>query len=328
MALPCPVLSLFFSLSHSHFILSFLFSFLHPPFLFSFVLLFSFFVYLFVYLHLYRFYFSFCSLRLFYVYLSPITPVHSLLCLIFYQTPSYQYYYQNTKVLDFSAIHLSSFERYTDHLPRENKRQHKIDSVQKLLEPSVAKLIELSKKGLENRKFKQSFGEETLVMIPYFAQVQWRQAESILQNRPLYLNATYYSLITHFPGKSIMVAVQNDIDYDFIMTCGLLLKAVVKVTVGTSGHTKLPVAMLQEVISRIEKKDVLMKDVKYVFYCEAGASHRIAISFSTPSPHPSTCISFFVSIFSILFLILTFNISAFPPTPIASTPSPCLLYTH
>lgn len=107
-------------------------------------------------------------------------------------------------------------------------------------------------------------------MIPYFAQVQWRNAESTLANRPLYLNATYFSLLTHYPSDNIMVAVQNDADHEFILNSGLKLRAVIKVVITATGFTKLPVAMLKEVIRRIETDDPLVAGIKYVFYCEAG----------------------------------------------------------
>ena len=170
-------------------------------------------------------------------------------------------------VLEFAAIHLSSFERYNLHIPMKGKRSLLIREVHDLLHPSVEKLAHLNSQGIENSDFKQKIGSETLVMIPYFAQVQWRTAESTLQNRPLYLNATYYSLKSHF--DRFLVGVQNDLDYKFIANSGLSIESILRLEISVKGHTKLPVAMLQEVLRRIKTDDASVRGINYFLYVEA-----------------------------------------------------------
>ena len=178
-------------------------------------------------------------------------------------------------VLDFAGIHLSSFERYYHHLMKErDKRSKKIEEIQKLLAPSVEKLRIMHEYGVEDEGFKSSYGKETLVVIPYFAQKQWRTAESILQNRPLYLNATYFSLISHF--SKIAIAVQNEEDKRFAeKECGLSLHAILHLKINARGFTKLPVAALQEVARLAVAGDKLMEDINYVFYCEADMMYTM-----------------------------------------------------
>ena len=178
-------------------------------------------------------------------------------------------------VLDFAGIHLSSFERYYHHLMKDkDKRSRKIEQIQALLKPSVERLQLLHASGMADMPFKNTYGEETLVVIPYFAQKQWRTAESILQNRPLYLNATYYSLISHF--SKFVVAVQNREDKNFIeKESGLLLHAILQLKINAKGFTKLPVAALHEVTKLTMTGSKIMRNIKYVFYCEADMMYTM-----------------------------------------------------
>jgi hypothetical protein len=170
-------------------------------------------------------------------------------------------------VMDFAAMHLSSFERYSSHIKGSNKDDQLVQQVLSLLSPAINKLKETLIFGVDRSDFKRRIGAQTLVLIPYFAQVQWRTAESKLSNRPLYLNATYYSLKSHF--SRFIIAVQNDKDYNFVANSGLQVDNILRVEVGDGGHTKLPVAMLQHVIRGLRQGDEAYSNVKYVFYVEA-----------------------------------------------------------
>ena len=179
-------------------------------------------------------------------------------------------------VLDFAGIHLSSFERYYNHLNKKsiNKRERKIQEIQVLLSPSIRKLQDMHVHGIEDKAFKNSYGQDTLVVIPYFAQKQWRTAESILQNRPLYLNATYFSLVSHF--SKFAIAVQNEEDKKFAEEeSGLLLHAVLHLKINARGYTKLPVAALQEVTRLALTGNKIMQNIKYIFYCEADMMYTM-----------------------------------------------------
>ena len=181
--------------------------------------------------------------------------------------------FHSADVLDFAGVHLSSFERYYSHLRMPDKRRYKVEQIQNLLRPAVEKLMKLSMYSPESTDFKRSFGERTLVVIPYFAQKQWRTAESILQNRPLYLNATYYSLLRYFPH--FVVAVQNDKDRDFVENSGLKFRGIRQLTINTKGFTKLPVAALQDVTNLIRINHEIIRGIRYIFYCEADMMYTI-----------------------------------------------------
>lgn len=175
----------------------------------------------------------------------------------------------SSDVMDFAAMHLSSFERYNDHIKQKEKNFYLIKEIGSLLNPAIGKLMELALLQVARNDFKKRIGSQTIVMIPYFAQIQWRNAESKLLNRPLYLNATYYSLKSHF--DRFVIGVQNQIDYDFVKkSSGLNIESILHLDSQKLGYTKLPVAMLQEVGRRIlSGNDENFKHVKYVFYVEA-----------------------------------------------------------
>ena len=96
-------------------------------------------------------------------------------------------------VLDFAGVHLSSLERYANHVPsNDDRKPRRIREIQALVKPAVTliskdaieqqiaikdgrTLKSLSAAGAVDLPFLKEIGEKTLVIIPYFAQVNKKE---------------------------------------------------------------------------------------------------------------------------------------------------------
>ena len=185
---------------------------------------------------------------------------------------------QTADVLDFSAVHLSSLEKYGRHIVHApNRKERRISDILDLINASKAvndhwEVKDLSSTGSIEKCLRCA---HTLVAIPYFAKERWRSGESMLESRPSYLNATVYGL-QRLGFKNIVVATINREDYDFVhKESGLkLLKTMLlsppKAGKGSKKGSKMvPIYMLQELSKRLTKQEAWLQGMKALFYIEA-----------------------------------------------------------
>jgi hypothetical protein len=214
---------------------------------------------------------------------------------------------QSADVLDFCAIHLSSVEQSgTHHGPAgasmDDRKAKRTNELHALLKPAIKSLRDETTTSSSTKDATHQVRSDTLVVIPYFAQKKWRMGESQLEHRPVYLQATYQSLVHHFGSSNIVVGVQNRADFEFVRSLGLSgtmpLKDVLKLHQTSAhmknhqrSHTRLPVALIAEVVGLIKNKSDHYKAYKYVFYSEAdmvfniqpGLSKLMALVDTAPS---------------------------------------------
>jgi hypothetical protein len=123
---------------------------------------------------------------------------------------------QTLDVFDFSVIHLSAFERSLRKYQSQRKKVGKTAIEEVVTVANILKDLNDVEHGNRKRNIQySSSAKETIVVMPFLGN-QMGSGHSNLENRFVYLYATFWSLKEFFPYIAIMVA--NIADYNWLKT--------------------------------------------------------------------------------------------------------------
>lgn len=169
---------------------------------------------------------------------------------------------QSLDVLDFSAIHLSAYERLTrrKHYKKFFKKKNSVNTVE-VMEDSTISL----KKRISNNIHIETSPElkKTLAVMPFLG-TGMGSGHSILVNRYKYLHACFWSIYSEIPN--IVVGVSSQVDYDYCKNeSGLPFYDVILNKDLPRGSSN-PVSTVQQVKKRFQSGEY---NFDYMFFTES-----------------------------------------------------------